>query len=144
MLKLEETKKKEINLSPEEIKKLPKEEIEKLYKAISDEDRKRSDEKVKELNKILPIALIAIKTQDLKFIMELQVMAEKYCERFKCSPFQFIDELNLVKKFFLEELKDDEIDFDKKKNKKEIKKQRNPKPYTLGDAMKANKIIKEK
>jgi len=147
------------NLTIEEYEKLSKEEQQRLYDAITEEDKEELRQKTEMLTQALPHALIArTKKTDFTSLSILGGLSMEYCEKFKCSPMQFIQELQILEKVFIEQsIKGEGISFDekvykvpdrlKKKNRENHKAIEKENKKSMGnqmaDALKRAGIVKE-
>lgn len=148
------------NLTMEEYEKLSKEEQQKLYDAITEEDKEELRQKTEMLTQALPHALIAkTKKPDLASVSILGRISMEYCKKFKCSLMQFMIELQILEKVFIERsITNEGVGFNeqihnvpdklKKKNRENFKRLEKENKKSTGnqmaDALKRAGIIKEK
>jgi phage terminase large subunit len=145
-------------MTPAEIDALSKEDLKKIYESFSEEEKQILREKTDMLTKALPYALIArSKTAELKEAYMFGGICAEYCEKFKCAPVQFMEDLKTLEKVFIENsIEDAGISFNekvyklpdklKKKNRENHKKiQQENKKSTgnqMSDALKRAGLVK--
>jgi hypothetical protein len=150
-------------MTPAEIDALSQEDIKKIYESFSEEEKQILREKTDMLTRALPYALMAkSKTAGLREAYMFGGICTEYCEKFKCAPIQFIEDLKTLEKVFIEKsIESADIHFNekvyklpdklKKKNRNNRKKiQQENKKYTratstgnqMADALKRAGVIK--
>jgi len=137
----------------EDVKKLSKEEIDKLYHSMTPEEKEEQKQKIELLSKALPCTLMV--NPDLANIAYFGDVCSRYCEKFNCSPEQFCNELHILKDAFIENSINKlgvsfgerhkvpkHLQIQNKKNHDAMNKiMEKPKGYTLGDALKSSGVL---
>ena len=144
-------------ITPEEISKLSKEDKKKLYDQIPEEQKKIMSAKQDLLEQALPLALLAKSgNQSFHTIAAFGDISMRYCEQFKCAPIQFINELNVCLKAFMESsIEKLGVSFDEKvykvpknlhkknrDNHRKMEEEKKPKNTAMADALKKAGVVK--
>jgi len=127
----------------------------KMYDAIPEEDKVVLRMKVEELTKLLPVVMMITHNPSLSDMLYLGTASSEYCEKFKCSPMQFIKDLQDIRQAFIESSINQGIGFGsahtvpkhmQKKNNKNYNRgskpvvKSEPSTATIGDMLKAKGI----